>query len=211
MSELTGLDRNALPTNGQLIVATLVAVAVAAVVLVTAVLPAEYGIDPTGIGRRLGLAAMSTAARAKDPLLAEMDPTFALAPATARDAVWMSTVEPRSDRQSITLQPGEGGEIKADMRAGERFVFGWRAEGGRVSFDMHGDRPGAAPDEYTTYWKGRDAREASGAFEAPFAGRHGWYWRNRGDTPVTIDLSTSGFYERLYRAAASRSQHGTAP
>jgi hypothetical protein len=211
MSELTGLDRNALPTNRQLIAATIIAVAVAAVVLVTAVLPAEYAIDPTGIGHRLGLTAMSAGARANDPLLAEMDPAFALAPATARDAVWKSAVAPRGDRHSLTLRPGEAGEIKADMRAGDRFVFSWNAEGGSVSFDMHGDKPGAAGDGFTTYWKGRDAREAHGAFEAPFAGRHGWYWRNRGDKPVTITVSTSGFYDKLYRTAGPPASHGSAP
>jgi hypothetical protein len=34
------------------------AVIVAAVLVLTAVLPAEYGIDPTGIGRRIGLTQM---------------------------------------------------------------------------------------------------------------------------------------------------------
>jgi hypothetical protein len=36
---------------------------VAGVVLVIAVLPAEYGVDPLGIGRRLGLTAMNDTAR----------------------------------------------------------------------------------------------------------------------------------------------------
>lgn len=37
---------------------TLIALATAAVVTVCAVLPAEYGVDPTGIGSRLGLTQM---------------------------------------------------------------------------------------------------------------------------------------------------------
>ncbi|WP_310571366.1 hypothetical protein [Gemmatimonas sp.] len=47
-----------LPTPQQLRRATLVAVVVAVAVLITAVLPAEYGVDPTGLGRRLGLTQM---------------------------------------------------------------------------------------------------------------------------------------------------------
>ena len=47
-----------LPTSRQLVRSTLVALAVAALLLVTVVLPAEYGIDPTGIGRLTGLAEM---------------------------------------------------------------------------------------------------------------------------------------------------------
>ena len=46
-----------LPTTGRLLKSTLVAAAIAGALLVTAVLPAEYGIDPTGIGRALGLTA----------------------------------------------------------------------------------------------------------------------------------------------------------
>ena len=45
-------------TPRQLIRSTLIALAVAVLLLVTAVLPAEYGIDPTGIGRMIGLTQM---------------------------------------------------------------------------------------------------------------------------------------------------------
>ncbi|MCC7055743.1 MAG: hypothetical protein IT355_20915 [Gemmatimonadaceae bacterium] len=46
------------PSGGSLLRATLIALAVAGVLLVTCVLPAEYGKDPTGIGRLLGLTQM---------------------------------------------------------------------------------------------------------------------------------------------------------
>jgi hypothetical protein len=42
----------------RLLRSTLIALAVAALLLVTVVLPAEYGIDPTGVGRVLGLTRM---------------------------------------------------------------------------------------------------------------------------------------------------------
>lgn len=50
-------DRD-LPTSRQLRRATILAVVVAASLLLTAVLPAEYGVDPTGMGQRLGLTQM---------------------------------------------------------------------------------------------------------------------------------------------------------
>ena len=43
---------------GRLLRSTLIALAVAALLLTTVVLPAEYGIDPTGVGRVLGLTRM---------------------------------------------------------------------------------------------------------------------------------------------------------
>jgi hypothetical protein len=48
----------ATPTAWKLLKSTLLAVVAAAVLLVTSVLPAEYGIDVTGIGRVLGLTQM---------------------------------------------------------------------------------------------------------------------------------------------------------
>lgn len=38
---------------------------------------------------------------------------------------------------------------------------------------------------------------------APFNGIHGWYWRNQGETPVTLTLKTSGFYRKLIRPPVS--------
>ena len=51
-------SRAELPTMRQLIRSTAIALAAAAVILVTIVLPAEYAIDPTGIGRTLKLTEM---------------------------------------------------------------------------------------------------------------------------------------------------------
>ena len=47
-----------LPTSAQLIKSTILAAVAAVVILVTIVLPSEYGIDPTGIGKAVGLAEM---------------------------------------------------------------------------------------------------------------------------------------------------------
>ncbi len=48
----------ALPSARALVRSTVIAVVVAGTLLLTAVLPAEYGIDPTGVGRVLGLTQM---------------------------------------------------------------------------------------------------------------------------------------------------------
>lgn len=47
-----------LPSTGKLIKSTIIAAIVAMVLLVTVVMPSEYGIDPTGIGHTLGLTDM---------------------------------------------------------------------------------------------------------------------------------------------------------
>lgn len=201
MTDITHLDRQALPSAPALIKATAVALVIATVVLLTAVLPAEYGIDPTGLGTRMGLTALSQEA-SPAPVAAEaaLDPDYALAaPVSPLDAVWQAPAAWRSDELALTLAPGEGAEIKALMKAGERFVFAWSTQGGPVNFDMHGEKAGAAADEFTSYRKGRGATTGNGAFVAPFDGTHGWFWRNRGQQPVTVTVRTGGYYEKLYR------------
>lgn len=51
-------NRAELPSSRQLLRSTIIAVVVAAILLVTVVLPSEYGIDPTRVGRVLGLTQM---------------------------------------------------------------------------------------------------------------------------------------------------------
>lgn len=178
-------------TVPQLLRATAGAFAGAGLLLVTVVMPAEYGRDPTGIGKALGLTALS---EHSEPGLqpasdSATDPAKA---ATAQEAPF------KAEAQTLTLQPGEGAEIKALMRRGESFVFSWTTDGGPVNFDMHGEPPGGG-DEFSSYWRDRGQTGASGSFTAPFDGTHGWYWSNKGTQPVTITVKVSGYFEKLYR------------
>lgn len=204
MNNITDVIPEHLPSTRTLLKATAIAIGVAALILTTIVLPAEYGIDPTGAGRLLGLTDMKTATVQPSSAVVPPAEPAAVAPGTAlNDAgspVWKSETPYRSDEMSLTLQPGEGAEIKARMKAGQRFVFNWVAEGGVVNFDMHGEplQP-ANPDDYTSYWLGKEASSGNGAFEAPVEGTHGWYWRNRGEKPVTVRVQVSGFFSELYR------------
>ncbi|QSR19987.1 hypothetical protein [Novosphingobium sp. KA1] len=183
--------------------ASLGAAAVAAVLLVTCVLPAEAGIDPTGIGGMLGIAGMATGeAQAETETGPALSPAGA-APASAPAALPSRTsIERasamRSDTMTIALPPHSGKEVKAHMNAGDSFVFEWKASG-PLKVDMHGEHPNAAEGEFTSYWKERELASAKGDFTAPFEGTHGWYWRNKGDTPVTITVKTTGFYKDLFR------------
>jgi hypothetical protein len=56
--------RASLPSSAQLARSTVLALVVATVLLVTCILPAEYGVDPTGIGRMIGLTQMGETKRA---------------------------------------------------------------------------------------------------------------------------------------------------
>ena len=201
------------PSSARLAKSIASAIAVAGLILVTIVLPAEYGIDPTGIGARLGLNALAKTGEPEQPA-PQQPPASAGAPAAPTAAVELDAVgQPvkpiessavvkrqsayRSDRLTLELLPGKGGEIKAPMKAGDGMVFHWTATG-LVSSDMHGERTGAAKDEYTSYWIAPAQADAAGTFTAPFDGVHGWYWLNKGSAPVTVEVEVAGFQEKLY-------------
>lgn len=177
-------------TTPQLLKATGAALATAGIILVTAVLPAEYGLDPTGIGKALGLTALSSTAAAVAPAT--------LGAPEPEAAVTRSESPFQNGEMSLVLQANEGAEIKALMRAGESFVFSWSTDGGPVNFDMHGERPDAG-DEFSSYWLDRGKTSGHGSFTAPFDGSHGWYWKNKGTGPVTVTVKLSGYFDKLYR------------
>ena len=195
MSEPVVPTLTAPPSPMRLVRATLTAAALAGVLLVTVVLPAEYGIDPTGIGRATGLYRAPEAAAEPLPEGAASD-TGAAAPGAG--SLFKSATPYRSDEMSLTLAPGEGAEIKAQMNAGERLVFSWTSSGGGVDVDMHGEAADKTGGD-RSYWTGEFEAGGHGAFEAPMAGNHGWFWQNLNDTPVTITVKTSGFYRRLFK------------
>jgi len=181
----------------QLLKATALALAAAGAILLTTVLPAEYGIDPIGIGKALGLTALHTPAGG-DSAVATPAPAASTPAADPTASVIRQPTLYQSGEMTLTLQANEGAEIKAQMRASEAFVFSWVSEGGPVNFDMHGEKPNDG-DNFTSYWKDREKSEGHGSFTAPFDGAHGWYWKNKGTAPVTITVKVSGYFQKLYR------------
>lgn len=188
---------------------TLIAFAVAVVLLVTVILPAEYGVDPTGVGRVLGLTKMGEikAALAREAALADSleasTPAGPLAATTAPitpPAAPAMTPSNAADSPAsthvteIVLRPSEGKEIKLVMRKDARVNYSWTTDRGVVNYDTHADAPGI---RYHGYGKGSGKRSDEGVLVAAFDGAHGWFWRNRGTEVVTVTLRTSGDYQEL--------------
>ena len=184
--------------------ASVAALAGAAAVLVLFVLPAEWGIDPTGAGRALGLTRMAGGAEADEadsPEVAAPSASDAVQiPAQTKDNIEAKTAW-RSDEKTLTLAPHTGVEVKARMVKGDHLIFRWSSTG-PVRMDMHGEPTGGKEGEFSTYWKQKNLTEARGSFTAPYQGTHGWYWRNSGDKPVTLKLNAEGFYEALFEPPA---------
>ena len=214
---------NELPSTAQLLRSTIIAAIIACALLVTVVMPSEYAIDPTGVGRALGLTQMGevkiqlaeearadeAAAQTPTPPRAETIATEPAVPATTPAApaeVISAPEQPAAPEQaalqhemSITLSPNQGAEVKLEMKQGAKVNYRWTANGGVVNYDTHGDPYNAPRDFYHGYGKGRSTPEDTGVLEAAFDGKHGWFWRNRTSKPVTVTLRTQGDYISIKR------------
>lgn len=201
--------RAELPSSKQLLRSTVIAVVAAAAILVTIVLPAEYGIDPTGIGRPLGLTDMG---ELKAQLAAEAEGaarpaaprpgSSLLGPIFARlligSAAAQTVASARTDETVLTLRPNQGVEVKLEMRQGARASFTWTTTG-PTNYDMHGEPPNAPSTATRSYKRGVNSLGEQDELVAAFDGTHGWFWRNRSGRDVTITLRTSGDYARIIR------------
>jgi hypothetical protein len=160
----------------------------AGLLLVVAVLPAEYGVDPLGVGKALGLTAMSDVQKGLDAFQATRTGTAGGAPTIApQDRAYQ--------HESVTfkLAPRDSVEYKYRLDKGEALLYAWTATG-PVNYELHAE-PDGAPRGYAESYEKRDAKNAaSGTLTAPFSGIHGWYWENPSDTEVTVTLSAAGFY-----------------
>lgn len=209
--------RAELPSTGKLLRSTAIAMLIAGGLLVTTILPAEFGIDPIGVGRALGLTQMGEIKKSliSNANAGETAPSAgartARAAAEAPAVVGTSTVasQPSAAAKAIapapqhtttvTLKNGQAAEIKLAMRKDASVRYEWSTAGVPVNYDTHGDPVGAPKDFYHGYGKGRNKTGDSGTLQAAFDGKHGWYWRNRSGAEVTITLKTSGDYEKIER------------
>ena len=192
-----------LPSSRQLLRSTVIAAISALAILVTVVLPAEYGIDPTGAGRLLGLTEMGEIKRELSEEAEQdhrADAEIPNRPALFADFLGLfigsahaQEAESWRDEVQFTLAPGQTYEVKLSMTEGDVAWYRMVVDGGRVNFDLHAHGSGKS----ITYERGRGSAGAEGELVAAFSGDHGWFWRNRDDQALTVKLGLRGTYSDL--------------
>ncbi len=197
-----------LPSSKKLIKSTAIAAVSAVIVLVTCVMPAEYAIDPTGMGKVLGLTKMG---EIKQSLTEESENGINAAQAvnsveqisvetstqTATDNAQMIMPAINKESISIELKPGQATEVKLTMPQSASVNFDWKAFGGGLNYDTHGDPVNAPKGFYHGYGKGKNETTQQGVLKAAFDGKHGWFWRNRTENPVTVTLLVEGQFSEM--------------
>ncbi len=187
---------NQAPSKSSILKATLIALSVALVLLFTAILPAEYGIDPLRTGKLLRLTG-----------IAQSDSNSAGRAIPVKNGLY--TVEPANymvDSEDIGLHPGEGFELKYNMQKGATLLFSWKGDG-PLQFEFHGEpdkKP--RPDYFESYLLDNKIGKAEfhGSFTAPTTGVHGWFWQNKTSKDVRMHLVVTGFfdYAKMYESGA---------
>ncbi len=216
-----------LPSTAKLIRSTIIAAFVALVLLVTVVMPAEYALDPTGVGRLLGLTEMGeikqqlaeeaaadeaeqvtvtqssadqTAPQTDEPDVAQQAQEAAETPAPEA-----ATVEEQPVSEPTATEPQWQDEVRVVLKPGEGTEFKLTMEEGavaRFSWVSEGgpinyDTHGDGGGQSVSYEKGRGVPQDEGELVAAFTGNHGWFFRNRNDNDITLVLRTGGDYGQL--------------
>ncbi len=183
------------PSRGRLALIAAGGFAVASVITVCAVLPAEFHLDPTGVGAATGLMSLSAAPEAKSgPAPTGQAPAAVL----ARDY----PTPFRSDVIDIPLkaatEDGSEVEYKVHMKPGATMLYSWSvdAPAEEFYFDFHSEQRPSAKENVISHKAGLGIG-ANGALTAPFEGIDGWYFQNQSTKPVVVHLKISGFYDLL--------------
>jgi hypothetical protein len=193
------------PSARRLLVGIGAAIVAAVVVLVAAILPAEYGIDPTRIGRMLGLTAIHGPTRTLQvedvvggnenyrtvAIPQSGEPIPLPNPAVSQ----IKMVDAQTRTMKVTLQEDQETEIKAILGKSQVILYSWQADG-EVYTDFHGHEPDSG-NAFVRYEEQQSGASGRGSLVAPFAGEHGWFWLNIAGKPVTITLTISGYFDDI--------------
>lgn len=194
------------PSGRKLMISTLSAIAGAAIILALVVLPAEYAIDPTGIGNALGLTQLNAPTKTfeiRDIIGGnEVLKTVALPDAgeptpLPNPAVYQDEQRPPETRTMQVNIPADGQtEVKLKMTEGKVIVFSWTVDRGDIYEDYHGHDP-ALGAGFVRYEEQQEGSSNNGSLTAPFSGEHGWYWLNYNEFPVTVTLTVTGYFDDI--------------
>lgn len=196
-----------------IIKSVLIALLIGIITLVTAVLPAEYGIDPIGTGKLFGFSRLYVPNDAEGATLTaetSNQQTFPLIklekagsgpevkrPAEADNPAPEKQLTHREDSVQVPVPAGKGIEYKVNMLKHGKMKYEWTTNIGTVYFDFHGEVKQAkeAKAVYFESYTIAYANNMVGTFLSPYEGKHGWFFRNNGNTDVIVTLRLKGQYE----------------
>lgn len=193
----------------QIIKAVLFALILSIIILVSAVLPAEYGIDPIGTGKLFGFSKLHISEDAATELETTSQKVYPLIkmekagsgpevkrPIEADNPAPEKQFTEREDTIEVIVPAGKGIEYKIYMLKYGSMKYEWTTSKGTVYFDFHGEvkQKKVANDTYFESYTLAYSNNMVGTFYAPYEGKHGWFFRNNENKDVVVTLKLKGQY-----------------
>lgn len=181
----------------------IIAMVIGTILLVSAVLPAEFGIDPLGIGKLTGFSKLYIPENQNtNSFSSTPHETLNMSklgsgkdvprPKEADNPAPKEQLAIRTDEVSVLVPAGKGLEYKVNMLKYGTLEYDWKTDKGEVYLDMHGEVKGNHNffESYLITY----SNNMTGTLIAPFEGPHGWYFKNNGNQDITVKIHLKGQY-----------------
>lgn len=198
----------------KIIKAIAISLVIGAIILVGAVLPAEYGIDPTGAGKLFGFSRLyisddpETLSTTFEGVVSNTDfPLIKLEkagsnsnierPVEADNPPPAKQFEQKNDSVQVIVPAGKGVEFKINMLKYGQMKYEWATANREVLyFDFHGEvkQETEVKDVYFESYTIANSNNMVGTFLAPYEGKHGWFFRNISNSDVVVKFRLKGQY-----------------
>jgi len=193
----------------QLLKSVFIALLIGGIVLITAVLPAEYGIDPLGTGKLFGFERLYQENEPADEVtetsilnfdIIKMEklgsPKSVPKPEESNNPAPEKQYAIRKDTISVVVPAEKGIEYKFKSLKYGSIKYEWATNEGIVYIDFHGEVKQENPPENVFYesYTLAYSNNMAGTLTAPFEGKHGWYFRNETKKDIVVTLVLNGEY-----------------
>ena len=196
--------------KGQLLKSLIIALIIGAIVLLTSVLPAEYGIDPLGTGKLFGFSKLyqgneqienneiySSLNFKKIKMEKLGSPQSVPKPSETDNPPPEVQYSVREDTIEVIVPAKKGIEYKFKSLKYGRTKYEWSTDKGIVYIDFHGEvkQENSSKNVFYESYTLAYSNNMAGTLTAPFEGKHGWYFRNETNQDIVVAIRLNGQYE----------------
>ncbi|MCT4616135.1 MAG: hypothetical protein N4A49_14855 [Marinifilaceae bacterium] len=201
---------NNIESKKRILINLLISVLVGITVLIVAVLPAEYNIDITGLGNKLGFSSLYVSDNINLEKVKEVEevkpkqahrkielknigsPKNVARPNSAALPLSKDNFAKRFDEVNVTVPAGKGIEYKFWAKQLGHVKYEWSTNEEELFIDFHGETKDSKGfyESYTVAY----SDNMGGTFLAPFTGKHGWYFKNSTKNDIQVNIKLEGEY-----------------
>lgn len=173
-------------------------------------MPSEYGIDPTGTGKLLGLNELYEAQADKEETsddkptsqvikrvlkIENVGPAGIAIPTEILAAIPKGQYAEREDDIEVIIPANKGLEYKILVKKYGQVKYEWNSGDETMFFDFHGDPKIEAKSQWYESHTIAYSNHMIGTFTSPFEGRHGWYYVNKTNRDIVVKIKLKGQYQ----------------